>query len=138
MHSSKKKEVNVVAAIIWKGEGVYCFKRGEGKYDYISNKYEFPGGKVNVEEKKEDALVREIQEELGVKIKIKREYMSLTHEYPDFIIHMTCFSCNLEGGEIKLGEHTDFKLLEISKLNTLEWLNADKPVVNQLQIDYPS
>ena len=78
------KHIEVVAAIIVRGGKILCVKRGRGVYEYVSLKYEFPGGKVEEGEKEEDALRREIREELKLEIEINRHYMTVNHLYPDF------------------------------------------------------
>jgi 8-oxo-dGTP diphosphatase len=126
------KRVNVVAAIIEKDGKFFCGKRNYSKYDYISYKWEFPGGKKEENESHQEALVREIREELDVEIKVIEHFLTILHEYPDFEIEMICYLCKQISGEIYLREHTDFMWLEINELNKLDWAEADIPIVNKL------
>jgi 8-oxo-dGTP diphosphatase len=127
-----KKHVDVVAAVIFEGRSVYCFKKGEGKFQYLSHKFEFPGGKVECNEDKQSALLREIKEELDVDITIGEEMLTVSHEYPDFSLTMTCFRCKANEPNFTLTEHKEVRLVEVEKLLELEWLAADLPVVEKL------
>ena len=126
------KKIEVVAAIIVNENKILCVQRGEGKYKYISKKWEFPGGKVEANETRTEALVREIKEELLVDISVNSFLMSVNHNYPDFRLLMHCYICSTESKEITLTEHTDYKWLDNSQLNTLDWAEADIPVVEKL------
>ena len=126
------KTIEVVAAIITQDGKVLCVQRGEHAKDYISFKWEFPGGKVEVGENKEDALLREIQEELAAEIHELQYLMTVEHSYPDFHLTMHTYSCALRSGEITLREHVDMKWLAPEGLNQLDWAEADVPVVKQL------
>ena len=127
-----KKHIEVVAAIIVRGDSVYCFKKGKNKFDYLSGKFEFQGGKIEVGEEKQQALVREISEELSVVITVQNELLQYSYEYPDFVINLTCFKAEIESGNFVLSEHTEVILQRIDQLNSLEWLPADIPAVNYL------
>ena len=127
-----KKHVDVVAAVMCEGNSVYCFRKGEGKFQYLSDKFEFPGGKVEPDEDKKSALLREIKEELDVDIEIREEILTVNHEYPDFSLTMTCFRCMVEEPNFTLNEHTEVRLVEVEKLLDIEWLAADLPVVERL------
>jgi 8-oxo-dGTP diphosphatase len=129
---SKKKHLAVVASVIFEKHMVYCFKKRPHKYEYLSNRFEFPGGKIEFGENREDALKREIFEELNIKINVLNELLEFDFEYPDFSLTMTCFKCEIESGEIKLSEHTDVVLQPIDKLDELDWLPADVPAVEFL------
>ena len=118
----EKKHIEVVAAIIFYKDAVYCFRRGKNKFSYLSNKFEFPGGKLEDGEDKQKALEREILEEL----------LTVDHEYPDFKITMTCFACRIREGTIQLSEHTEVILQKIKDLRKLDWLPADIAAVDYL------
>ena len=124
--------VDVVAAIIVDREKILCVRRGKGKHDYTSYKYEFPGGKIEEEESKEEALVREISEELNVGIEVEKFFMSTTHSYPDFTITLHSFVCKIAQGEITLSEHTEYKWLLPQELKSVTWTDADKEIVEAL------
>jgi 8-oxo-dGTP diphosphatase len=127
-----KKEVEVVAAIIIKDNKILCVQRDKSKYDYISYKYEFPGGKVEKNETFEEAIIREIKEELDQEIIIREKYITIKHEYPDFKIIMHSFLCDIDEDTLKLKEHIDLKWLEVGELKKLDWAEADIPIVERL------
>ena len=126
------KTIEVVAAIITQDGKVLCVQRGEHAKDYISLKWEFPGGKVELGENREEALVREIKEELATEIHELQFLMTVEHSYPDFHLTMHAYSCTLKTGEITLQEHVDMKWLTPEELNQLDWAEADLPVVESL------
>ncbi|MET0636665.1 MAG: (deoxy)nucleoside triphosphate pyrophosphohydrolase [Chitinophagaceae bacterium] len=126
------KTINVVAAVIKFNNLFLCVQRGVGKHDYISRKFEFPGGKVEPNESQEEALVREIKEELNKDIVIVEKLLTVDHEYPDFRILMHTFLCKAQNDKVQLTEHIDFKWLSVSELRSLDWAAADIPIVNSL------
>ena len=128
----KKKEVEVVAAIIKHNGKILCVQRGENKLDYISKKYEFPGGKMENGETKEQTVIREIQEELHMDIWTNEEFLSVRHEYPDFFLTMHSFICNCDDPTIHLTEHIDYKWLSVTDLGSLDWAAADIPIMEKL------
>lgn len=127
-----KKTIKVVAAIIFENNRIYCFRRGQNKYEYLSNKFEFPGGKIEPNENKKQALEREILEELNVNVFVKDELIEIAHEYPDFSLTMSCFACEIKSGVMILSEHTEVVLKTVDRLAELDWLPADIPVVKYL------
>jgi len=129
------KKLNVVAAIIQCGEEILCVRRGLSKFHYISERYEFPGGKVEVDETKESAIIREIKEELHLDIQAPKFFNTVDHQYPDFQITMHSFIFLIDHKNITLTEHIDQKWLKIDELNTLDWAAADIPIVQKLQAD---
>ena len=88
------KKIEVVAAIIYHENKILCVQRGENKYDYISKKYEFPGGKMEAGESKEETVKREILEELHMDIEVQQEFLTVDHLYPDFHLIMHSFKCS--------------------------------------------
>lgn len=126
------KTVHVTAAVILKDEKILCVQRSENKFDYISKKWEFPGGKVEENEQIEQTIIREIEEELELKIRIKDFLIQVDHQYPDFRIIMDTFICEIESGELNLNEHIDHKWLMRNELEFLDWAEADIPIVNEL------
>ena len=126
------KQYNVVAAIIQNNNKILCVQRGPSKYDYISKKFEFPGGKQEENESKEEALEREIKEELGINITIASEFLVVDHTYPDFKLVMHSYLCTADNYELQLTEHIDFKWLRPEELHQLDWAAADLPIVEKL------
>lgn len=126
------KKIEVVAGIIFFQDQVLCVQRPKNKLNYISNKFEFPGGKIEEGETKEEALHRELFEELNISTKIKSFYLTVVHEYPDFELTMHSFICEVESKELTLHEHIDQKWLLIDELTALDWAAADIPIVDKL------
>ncbi len=126
------KKVEVVAAIIYFENEILCVQRPENKLSYISKKFEFPGGKIENGETKEEALKRELIEELNIPINIKSLFLTIVHEYPDFELTMHSFICEVETKQITLNEHISFEWLTLSELNKLDWAAADIPIVDKL------
>lgn len=126
------KELEIVVAIIFHDDEVLAVKRGEYRHHYIANKYEFAGGKVEQGETKEEALIREIREELLIDIYNLKPFLEVDHTYPDFKVHLSSFICEVKDREITLTEHTEFQWLKIKELKNLEWMEADIPVMEKL------
>ena len=127
-----KKHINVVAAIIIDNDKYLCVQRGPNKYKYIAYKFEFAGGKIEENESDEDALKREIWEELSMEISNLNYYETVEHEYPDFKMTMKCFKCETKSNSLTLKEHVDFKWLAKRDLPSLDWAEADKPIINKI------
>lgn len=121
------KQIEVSAAIIHDDEGrIFATQRGYGEWkDY----WEFPGGKIEPGETPEEALRREINEELNVGIDIKRLVQTVEWDYPKFHLTMHCFLCRIASGELTLKEHEAAKWLTRDELNSVNWLPADRAVV---------
>jgi 8-oxo-dGTP diphosphatase len=126
------KMIEVVAGVIFCKDQVLCVQRPKNKLHYISEKFEFPGGKIEKGETKEDALHRELLEELNLSAKIKSFYLTVVHQYPDFKLTMHSFVCEVESKELTLHEHIDQKWLTITELTSLDWAEADIPIVDKL------
>ena len=127
------KKIEVVAGIIYCKNQILCVQRPKNKLHYISEKFEFPGGKIEEGETQKEALKREILEELNISTKIKSLFMTVVHEYPDFELTMHTFICEVETKELTLVEHIDQKWLTLKELKTLDWAAADNPIVNKLE-----
>ena len=121
------KQIEVSAAIIHDDEGrIFATQRGYGEWkDY----WEFPGGKIEQGETPEEALLREINEELNVGIDIERLVQTVEWDYPKFHLTMHCFLCRIASGELTLKEHEAAKWLTRRELNSVNWLPADRAVV---------
>lgn len=126
------KSYNVVAAVIIKDLDILCTQRSKSKYDYISEKWEFPGGKIENGETEQNALVREIREELNLDIEVGRKIIVVEHSYPDFSITMHTFLCNTSNQNLILNEHLSFKWLPKHNLLNLDWAAADIPIVHRI------
>ena len=128
------KNINVVAAIITRENNetteVFATQRGYGEY---KDWWEFPGGKIEEGELPEEALVREIEEELDVTISVDEFLCTVEYDYPEFHLSMDCFFCHLEEGEIVLLEHEAAKWLTIEDLDSVQWLPADIEVVDEIR-----
>ena len=127
------KNIEVVAAIINFNNKFLCVQRGLNKYDYISKKYEFPGGKIEINETHEFALRRELMEELNLAINIKQFFLKVEHTYPDFHLIMHSYICTCKDSNLELKEHIDFKWLSADKISTLDWAAADIAIVEKLR-----
>ena len=127
------KKVEVVAAIIKFKDEILCVQRAQSKLDYISEKFEFPGGKIESGETKEEALRRELIEELNFNpTKIENLFLTVVHKYPDFELTMHSFICYSQTKDIQLNEHISSEWLTIENLDKLDWAAADIPIVNKL------
>lgn len=127
-----KPYYNVTAAIIIENGKVFAPKRGASRYSYTAHKYEFPGGKIEQGETPEQALIREMREEMAVNITIERHFLTLEHEYADFSITLHTFLCRLNG-DYRLLEHESCNWLKGSQLNPEEWAGADAAVLEKLK-----
>ena len=124
-----------VAAIIYHNNKILCVQRGESKYPYISFKWEFPGGKVEIGETTKSALKREIFEELEMEIIVEAEFLKIDHSYPDFTISLHSFVCQSIHPTFKLTEHLAYKWLLKEELHQLDWTEADIPIVELLNLN---
>ena len=125
------KTVKVVAAVIRKGDRIFATQRGYGEF---KDGWEFPGGKVEPGEKPEDAVIREIKEELGADIRVIGFLTTVEHDYPQFHLSMDCFLAEPEDGtKMTLLEHAAAKWLSFDELDTVGWLPADIKVVEAIR-----
>ncbi len=124
------KTYKVVAAIIKRDNEVLATQRGYGNYE---GWWEFPGGKIEPGETPEQALVREIREELRADITIEKHIIDVSHDYPEFHIDMQCFLCRLVGDELTLVEHEDARWLDAENVKSVKWLPSDIEVVDALR-----
>lgn len=122
-----KKNIYVVGAVIVQNNKILCAQRGNSKA--LAHKWEFPGGKINEGETPEQALAREIQEELECSIEIGSFITKTSYEYDFGIVHLSTFYCKLLEGVPHLTEHQAIKWLLPSQLDCLDWAPADIPAV---------
>lgn len=121
--NENKKVIEVTCAIIESEGRVLAAQRGENMS--LPLKWEFPGGKVEPGEKPEDSIVREIKEELDLKISIRKELRACTHDYGSKVIKLIPFLCSIEDGVIKCREHKDVLWGNTNELIHLDWAEAD-------------
>ncbi len=126
------KKIEVVAAVIHFKNEILCVQRPENKLDYISKKFEFPGGKIESGETQKEALERELREELDIKPRISDLFLTVVHTYPDFELTMHSYTCFTESKDLKLNEHISALWLKKDNLQNLDWAEADIPIVNKL------
>lgn len=132
-----QKHSRVVAAVIRRGNKFLCMKRCRSKYDYISERWEFPGGKVDTEEDDCNALKREIHEEMDWDIQVERHLATINYEYPDFNITLVAYLCTCgTKDDFKLLEHLDYKWLTPDMLDSVEWTAADAELIKQTDWHY--
>ena len=124
------KTIEVVAAIIKDKDTILATRRGYGEF---VNMWEFPGGKVEVGETSEEALIREIREELSITISVDQFVTTVDYDYPNFHLTMHCFLCTQVNGTLTLNEHNDAKWIHSSELNELNWLPADLEILQELK-----
>ena len=125
------KQIEVVAAIIHDDEGrIFATQRGYGDY---KDSWEFPGGKMEAEEMPEEALKREIWEELETRIAVERWVQTVEYEYPAFHLKMHCFMCHVESGILTHKEHEAARWLTKEQQASVAWLPADRKVVETLK-----
>ncbi len=124
------KQIEVVAAIILKGDKIFATQRGYGEWQ---DWWEFPGGKMEAGETSEEALVREIREELSAEISVDEFLCTVEYDYPKFHLTMHCFLCSLIGEALHLNEHEAAKWLTKDELGSVKWLPADMGVTEVIQ-----
>ncbi|WP_461815792.1 (deoxy)nucleoside triphosphate pyrophosphohydrolase [Faecalimonas sp.] len=124
------KIVKVVAAIIIDSEKIFATQRGYGEF---KDGWEFPGGKIEEGETSQEALVREIKEELDIEIEIRGVFDTVEYDYPNFHLSMDCFICKIKSGKLVLKEHEAAKWLTKETLDSVEWLPADLGLVEKLK-----
>lgn len=124
------KHIEVVAAIIHDDNGrIFATQRGYGDY---KDGWEFPGGKIEPGESPEEALRREIWEELETLIIIEHLVKTIEYDYPLFHLTMHCFCCRIESGSLTLKEHEAARWLKLEELESVDWLPADKEVLDSV------
>ena len=124
------KTVKVVAAIIIHENKIFATQRGYGEF---KDGWEFPGGKIEPGETPQEALVREIKEELDIEIEVKDFLETVEYDYPDFHLSMDCFFCSIRSGEMVLKEHEAAKWLTVETLDSVDWLPADQGLIEGIR-----
>ena len=126
--------VEVVAALIWQNGKFMICQRPKNKARELL--WEFVGGKVEPNESKEDALIRECTEELGIKVAVGEVFMEVTHQYPDILVHLTLFHATIAEGTPKLLEHNDLQWITPSEIDAYNFCPADKEILERIRAVY--
>lgn len=124
------KRIEVVAAVIKEGDRIYSTRRSDG---ILAGGWEFPGGKIEDGESQEEALKREIMEELGVTIEVDRRLVTTDYQYPTFHITLHSHLVRITSGELSLSVHDDARWLTVQELDSVEWLPADMETVDRVR-----
>ena len=125
------KIVHGVAAIIIKDNKIFATQRGYGEF---KDGWEFPGGKIEAGETPEEALKREIREELNTEISVDEFFINIEYDYPAFHLSMKCYLCHVLSGKLELLEHENAKWLSKNELDSVDWLPADAEIIEKLKI----
>ena len=125
-----EKTVRVVAAIIVHEDKIFATQRGYGDF---KDGWEFPGGKIEENETPQEALVREIKEELDTEIEVGELLDTVEYDYPKFHLSMDCFICTIKSGDLVLKEHEAAKWLTKETLDSVDWLSADQELVEKVK-----
>lgn len=126
------KRIEVVAAIIRKGNKIFATQRGYGEW---KDWWEFPGGKMEAGETAEEALRREIREELSTEINVETLLCTVEYDYPNFHLTMHCYLCSLLTEALHLNEHEAARWLAKEELDSVQWLPADKSIIEKLKTE---
>ena len=126
----QSEQVRAVAAIIRKGDKIFATQRGYGEW---KDWWEFPGGKMEAGETPEEALKREIREELSTEISVDEFLYTVDYDYPQFHLTMHCYLCSLMTDSLHLNEHEAAKWLAKDELDGVKWLPADVEVVEVIK-----
>jgi len=124
------KTIEVVAAIIKNGNKIFTTQRGYGEFKGF---WEFPGGKMEAGETPQQALIREIKEELDIDIEVGELIDTVEYDYPQFHLTMHCFICTILSGELVLKEHEAANWLTKDILDNVDWLPADRVLIEKLK-----
>ena len=130
---NERKHIEVVAAIILRERRIFATHRGYGEW---KDWWEFPGGKIEPGESTEDALKREIREELATEIEVDELLTTVEYDYPKFHLTMHCYLCTIISGDLSLLEHEDARWLALDELDCVKWLPADKDVIEKLSTTF--
>ncbi|MCO7148026.1 8-oxo-dGTP diphosphatase MutT [Coprococcus catus] len=126
------KTIRVVVAIIIEKEKVFATQRGYGEF---KDGWEFPGGKIELGEIPEAAIVREIKEELDTEIEVVKLLDTVEYDYPQFHLSMDCFICKIKSGDLVLKEHEAAKWLTKENLDSVDWLPADLSLIEKIRYE---
>ncbi len=124
------KTIRVVAAVIRDKDKIFATERGHGEF---KGGWEFPGGKIEPGEMPEQALVREIEEELDTLVEVGELIDTIEYDYPNFHLSMDCFWCKILSGDLVLNEAEDARWLSFDDIDSVEWLPADSGLVKKIK-----
>ena len=127
----ERKHYNVVAAVIEVDGKVLCMQRGESRYDYTNHHWEFPGGKIEPGETPQQAVHRELLEEMDLDVEVHEHLATVTHDYPDFTITLAAYRCTASTTDFTMREHAASRWLPWDELKTLPWCAADERLIAQ-------
>ena len=125
------KTIKVVAAVIRDKNRIFATQRGYGD---LKGGWEFPGGKIEIGETPQEALKREIMEELDTEVEVKELFDTVEYDYPKFHLSMDCFICKIKKGNLVLKEHEDARWLTKEQLGEVEWLPADMKLIEKINV----
>lgn len=125
-----RKKIEVVAAVIQNKNKIFATQRGYGEF---KDGWEFPGGKMEAGETPQQALIREIKEELDTEIEVGDLIEVVEYDYPQFHLTMHCFMCTVKSGNLVLKEHEAAKWLTKENLDSVDWLPADEGLIEKLK-----
>lgn len=127
---SEKKQIEVVAAIVRDGDKIFATQRGYGEF---KDGWEFPGGKIKMGESHQEALIREIKEELDTTIEVGELVKTVDYEYPTFFIKMHCYMATVVEGDLVLREHEASKWVTKETIDDVDWLPADLVIIDDIK-----
>ena len=137
MDEKATKHYEVTCAVIRFGSKVLCMQKAATRFPYTSFRWEFPGGKIEHGETPQQALQREIEEEMNMKVNVSDAVGKVEHAYPDFSITLEAFWCDVTSPRFEMKEHNDFRWLPINELPFLDWAAADRKVVGLILDELP-
>ena len=127
-----KKHIRVAAALLFQNGRIFATKRGDSPYAYVAHKYEFPGGKIEEGETGEQAVRRELLEELDLAVSVGGLYASHTFEYPDFTVTLYLYECEMQT-EFRLKEHESYAWIRPCEIKEEEWAPADAEILASIR-----
>ena len=128
---------NVVCAVVVIDDRILCMQRPEGMHVSTSLKWEFPGGKIEEGETPEEAICRELQEEMDYEVRPLRRLIKVEYEYPEFSIALDAWLCEADTTEFTMKEHLDSRWVTLANLDYLDWAPADFGIIHYLQQQGP-